>query len=871
MPGIAAEPPGAMSHLPSLSTGSVRVIAGGEDVKPVVLQLIGIKNLQAGQGQDGKARHRFALSDGELWLTGVPATQIEHLVQDGILFTNVVLRLKEYIVNAVNNKKVLIILALEVLGQADLVGTPVEYDKVAPTMQHPNSAGAPQQYLNGQVNHGGPVRYGNAAEGGPAADAGPVPAMSGASGVYGVNPAQRGPYGGPQAAGGYGAPPQNQGTGGYGGGQGYGGQQGYGQSSKGPYGGPAGGAAPSGGGYGGYGGGGGNSSAAGGGGYGGYGGQGAYRGSGAIARNEAPPRIVPIASLNSYQNHWTIKARITQKSDIKRYSNARGEGKLFSFELLDAQGGEIRGCGFNQCVDKFEPIMQQGAVIMLSKASLKNKRPNSSFNNTRHDYEITLEPSSVVELCNDEEAGIAKIQYHLKKIAQLIDMFANEAVDVLGVVDTVADSALIQTRDGKDLWKRNVVIRDDSGSSVEITFWGGYAQDPGDALQEALNAGQHPILALKNAKIGDFNGRTLSTTSSTSVTLDPDIPEAGHLRQWYDNGGGAAGVTTLTSGSGGGGGKSDRRITLAMVKDEGLGTAGNTAFVQVAAWLSHIKTENIAYPACTLQYNGKQCSKKVQDSGGGQGDMQWYCERCAAYCQAEYRYMLSLQLEDHTGKEWVTAFQDEAKALVGRSADEMQALKDSGSPEFDDVLNAVKCKSYVFKLRISEDTWQDEQRIRINITRIDTMEFAKESTNLLELITKLTLNQPILQPPMQQQGRDYGDRQQGAAAGSFQGGYGGGGNQGYQGSHAAYREPKLETSPYSRNPAPGGAGSFGGQGGGVPYGGGGGPQYGGQQGGYGGNGAQQGGYGGNSNGGAPAYGAQQGTGGHANNAGGYFG
>ena len=79
--------------------------------------------------------------------------------------------------------------------------------------------------------------------------------------------------------------------------------------------------------------------------------------------------------------------------------------------------------------------------------------------------------------------------------------------------------------------------------------------------------------------------------------------------------------------------------------------------LQVNAWLSHIKTENFAYPACTLQYNGKQCNKKVSDSGGGAGDMQWYCERCGSYCQAEWRYMLNLQLEDHTGKEWVTAFQ----------------------------------------------------------------------------------------------------------------------------------------------------------------------------------------------------------------------
>jgi replication factor A1 len=51
-------------------------------------------------------------------------------------------------------------------------------------------------------------------------------------------------------------------------------------------------------------------------------------------------------------------------------------------------------------------------------------------------------------------------------------------------------------------------------------------------LLQSLNSGMHPILALKNAKIGDFNGRTLSTTSATTLTIDPDVPEAGRLRHW---------------------------------------------------------------------------------------------------------------------------------------------------------------------------------------------------------------------------------------------------------------------------------------------------------------------------------------------------
>lgn len=82
-----------------------------------------------------------------------------------------------------------------------------------------------------------------------------------------------------------------------------------------------------------------------------------------------------------------------------------------------------------------------------------------------------------------------------------------------------------------------------------------------------------------------------------------------------------------------------------------------------------------------------------------------------SYCEG--RFILPHTVDPAT----ICPSQDEAKALVGRSADDMQKLKEASSPEFDEVLNAVKCKFYIVKLRISEDTWQDEQRIRINMVR----------------------------------------------------------------------------------------------------------------------------------------------------------
>ena len=104
--------------------------------------------------------------------------------------------------------------------------------------------------------------------------------------------------------------------------------------------------------------------------------------------------IYPIEGLSPYQNNWTIKARVTQKSDIKTWSNARGEGKLFNVTLMD-DSGEIRGTAFNLVVDDLYPKLEEGKVYYVSKARVNLAK--KKFSNVNNDYELSFERNTEVE------------------------------------------------------------------------------------------------------------------------------------------------------------------------------------------------------------------------------------------------------------------------------------------------------------------------------------------------------------------------------------------------------------------------------------------------------------------------------------------
>jgi len=116
------------------------------------------------------------------------------------------------------------------------------------------------------------------------------------------------------------------------------------------------------------------------------------------ARSSAPsttrPGIYPIESLSPYQPRWTIRARVTYKSPIKLWHNSNRDGRLFNVTFLD-ESGEIRATGFNEQVDSFYEVLQEGQIYYISNCKVNFAK--KQFSNINNDYELAFERNTEIE------------------------------------------------------------------------------------------------------------------------------------------------------------------------------------------------------------------------------------------------------------------------------------------------------------------------------------------------------------------------------------------------------------------------------------------------------------------------------------------
>lgn len=667
----------------SLTAGAIRRLksAEGQSSDPSFQPQVQIIHLRSVVGSGGSAaateRFRAIISDGEHFVQGMLATQLNHLVHQKQILDNSVIRVRDFMNNSVQGRTVIILLGIEVVtsNPGRKFGNPKDIENDPSANRPATGAARPAA--------------------GPAAAAGAQPMYGRTSAAPTHNP-NRSMYGAPTNS--YNAAaPKPQGAGGYGGGN----PKPYGTASN-RYGSSSSTSAP------------------------------IVRSSNLSASGQP---ITPISALNMYQNRWTIRARVTTKTDIRHWQNAKGEGSLFSVELLDSSGTDIRATFFREAVDKFYNILEVDKVFTFSGGRLKIG--NIQYNTCKSQFEITFDQNAEIHL--DADSGDIQQQlYEFVPIAQLESVDPGKSVDILSIVKSIgAVGTIVSKKTGSELTKCELVLIDESNVEVNLTVWGDRANR---ASTEFANS---PVVAFRRARVSDFGGRSLSTSVNGAVTVNPRIPEVDRLRSWWSQNSSSASSRSLSGSGSSGAGRIAafaERKTISAIKSENLGHTNPDkpdwiSFKATFNFLKKDKDGGAWYTACAN--SGEPCRNRFKVTQTTDGH--WFCEKCQqTYEKCVRRFIFSATVTDDSSTTWVSIFNEQAELmLAGATADQVYAETHGDNydqDKYDSYFAMANFTDWVMTCRVKMEQVGDENRVKANVYSLHPVDYAKESRELLGAI-----------------------------------------------------------------------------------------------------------------------------------------
>ena len=257
---------------------------------------------------------------------------------------------------------------------------------------------------------------------------------------------------------------------------------------------------------------------------------------------------------------WTIRARVTKKDEIKSYSNAKGAGKRLGFDIAD-ESSQMRVTAWQEQADRFavqqsvstiarfNALIEEGKIYYFSKAQIK--MANKKFTSIRNDYEMTLGAHSEIVECKVTHVNIPKIIFDPTSIDRLVDTkdelvgwqpstFDDHRADVVGILTKVGDETQLTARDGRELTKRDLTLRDDSNAEVTLTLWEDQAKNfrsPAEACTVMAIKGctvkKFQVIIIKSSGLDHQGGISISANLGSKIDFNPDEKNAERVRAWW--------------------------------------------------------------------------------------------------------------------------------------------------------------------------------------------------------------------------------------------------------------------------------------------------------------------------------------------------
>jgi replication factor A1 len=101
---------------------------------------------------------------------------------------------------------------------------------------------------------------------------------------------------------------------------------------------------------------------------------------------------------------------------------------------------------------------------------------------------------------------------------------------------------------------------------------------------------------------------------------------------------------------------------------------------------------------------------------------------------------MTISVNDAFGQAWFSCFDDVGRLIMGKTADELEELKEKSqlgeidSQEYENCFTSALCKAYTFRCRAKKDTYNDQDRVRISIMSAAPLNYSAEITKLFERV-----------------------------------------------------------------------------------------------------------------------------------------
>jgi len=443
---------------------------------------------------------------------------------------------------------------------------------------------------------------------------------------------------------------------------------------------------------------------------------------------EQSTAVLPIGELSPYLSKWLIKGRVTSKSSRRTFNSKAGQpGKVFSVDLLDKFGGEIRASFFNDAVDKYEEVLKPGLCYVFSRGNLKVA--NKQYNPCNHRYELVFDKGATVAPCADD-GEIKTFQFNFVDFRHVQGKTLAEKgtkFDLCGVITAFKPVVEFTSRDGKPMVKREITLADDTALSLDLALWGDRAKLPDSNFQGT------PVVAVKGVLVKEWNGgRSGSLMQEGHIDFQYAGVEAQRVQNWWTSSGSSAQISAMSVSGAPGAGKNSPWLTLAEVRELTSRFLETTETFNVSARLSLVQTQKqgerqpLSYMACAVQREGSslRCNKRVDETGR--------CPACGSIGKGEARLNMRCQFADSTDSTWMTTFHEGATAVLGMSADDIRSLESQTTDELEDKLR----QSYYsiplhLTVRAKGEVYQGQPRTSISCVNARALDCADHSDRLL--------------------------------------------------------------------------------------------------------------------------------------------